>query len=771
MKAGEGMSRQVSGRRSGRDGNRTILKRTLLLMGIFGVLTFLILIGRLWYLQVIRHDALQERAIAQQTSEQPVTAQRGTIYDNQGNVLAISSTVYDVILSPKAVEEKQEASKQSGTEVQNLVSQGLAGILEDVDAKTILEKCGDKKSQYKKIATKVEGETEESLRKFISDNELAECIYLTPTTKRYYPYSDMAAQVIGFTNESGGAYGVESQFNEYLAGKAGLVVTATNGRGTDLLNFFQDYYDAESGDDVHLTRDSTIQSYCQKYLDQGVEEYDVRKGGCIIAMDCNSGAILGMASSPNYDLNNYSKIRDSTLKAKIKGKKMDKGEARLEMWRNKALNDTYEPGSTFKSVVLASALEEGVITTEDHFYCAGYVHMGGYRIRCSSRGGHGQQTLAEAVGHSCNPAFIQIGQKLGEEKFYSYLEAFGLTDKTGIDLPGEGDSVIWKEKDFGSTNLATASFGQRFTITPIQLITAVSAVVNGGYLYQPHVVSSVVDREGNTVYEADTAPVRQVVSEATSRTCAELLEGVVSSYTGQNAYQPGYRIGGKTGTSQTLVKDEYIASFVGFAPANDPQVIVQVGFNSPKVEAKGSNTSTTGYNISGGRMAAPIAGQLLADILDYQGFEKEYTANDLSGSNVSVPALIGSTEKNASKALNSKDLTYRKVGNGDKVTDQIPVSGTYIPSGSRVILYMGGEAPEETITMPDLSGMTPDVVKDTLNNLGLYMRASGASGNYTSNTVAYQQSVQAGDQVTRGEVIRVTFSNQSIEDNDSDALE
>ena len=763
--------------RAGERSNLQLLIRILILTALFGVLVFLTLIIILGYLQVFRHDYYQEKAISQQTSEQLVSAQRGTIYDSQGNVLAISSTVYDVIISPKAILEAQGDADRHYGSVKEQVAEGLAKILDGVDAKTVLKKCEDKNSQYKKIASKVDGEEEEALRKFISDNKLAECVYLTPNTKRYYPYSNMAAQVLGFTNESGGTYGVEAQFNKELAGNSGLMVTATNGRGTDLLNFFQDYYDAEDGDDVHLTLDTTIQSYCEKYLSESVAQYDVRKGGFIIAMDCKTGGILGMASAPTFDPNNYTKITDKTLRRKIKKakKKIQKKKvidnARLTMWRNKALSDAYEPGSTFKSVVLASALEEGAVTPKDQFICGGFVEMGGYRIRCSSRSGHGLQDLAEAVGHSCNPAFIQIGQKLGQEKFFSYLEAFGFTEPTGIDLPGEGQSVIWKEKEFGRTNLATASFGQRFAVTPIQLITAINAVVNGGYLYRPHVVSSIVDKEGNTVYAADTNPVRQVVSEATSKTCAEMLEGVVAKHTGKNAYQPGYRIGGKTGTSQTLIADEYIASFVGFAPANHPQVIVLAAFDSPKVAAKGSNKSTTGYTISGGKMAAPVVGQLLADILDYQGFEKEYTANDLTGSSVSMPLLIGTREKDAAKALKAKDLTFRKVGNGDKVTDQIPVSGTYIPGGSKVILYMGGEAPDDTITMPNLNGMTPDVVKDTLNNLGLYMNASGTSESYSSETFAYKQSVQDGEQVEQGTVITVYFSDDTLEDNDSNALE
>lgn len=785
MKAGEKMSNGEKRRKHGKDRNYKILKRILVLLVMFGVVVFLPIGWKLWDLQVIQHDTLEQEAIEQQTSELSINAQRGTIYDSQGNVLAISSTVYDVILSPKAIAEKQEeldealasakkagkSTKEYDVNVQELIAKNLANLLDGVTEEDVAKKCTDKKSQYKKIATKIDTETEAAVRKFISKHELARCVYLTPNTKRYYPYSNLAAQVIGFTNDNGGAYGVEAQYNTELAGTNGLVVTATNARGTDLMNFFQDYYDAKNGDSVKLTLDATIQSYCEKYLKEGIQSYDVRKGGFIIVMDCKTGGILGMASSPDYDLNDYSTIIDKTLLNKVKGGELKESEALNEMWRNKALNDTYEPGSTFKSVVLASALEAGTISTKDTFYCSGSVKMGKWTIKCSNRAGHGQQTLAEAVGHSCNPAFIKIGQSLGTEKFYSYLNAFGFTDSTGIDLPGEGNSVIWDEGNFNTVNLATASFGQRFTVTPVQLITAVNAVVNGGYLYTPHVVQSITNKEGNTVYEADNTPVRQVISEKTSATCAEILEGVVSKYGGSNAYQAGYRIGGKTGTSETLVKDEYITSFIGFAPANDPQVIALVGFQAPKVKNKGSDYTTTGYYISGGSLAAPIAGELIADVLDYLGFEKEYTANDLTGASVSVPSLTGYSSKQAQEALNNKDLTYRTVGGGDTVTAQIPAAGTTIPSGSKVILYLGETPPKDSITMPDLTGMTPDQAKAALNNLNLYMMATGTSGNYTSSTVAYKQSVKRGKKVARGTVVTVSFTNKTEADNDRGALQ
>ena len=778
---------------SGRQANRKIFRRTVFLLAVCGVLMFLPIFYQLWHWQVVRHDELEEMAVRQQTSELSVSAERGTIFDSAGNVLAISSSAYDVILSPKAIVEKQgelekakaeaqEAVKKAAAagdevkeevrrtaeepvpDVTELIAKGLPKILKGVEAKEIREKCKDTHSQYKKIATKLDATTEQAVRAFISEHKLARCVYLTPNSKRAYPYATLAAQIIGFTNDNGGAYGIEAELENQLAGKAGLVVTAHNAGGTDLMNFYQDYYDPEDGSSAWLTIDANIQKLCENALAEGVERYDARNGGFIIAMDCKNGAIRGMASSPTYDLNNYSKIIDKDLKKRVKSGKLSESDALNIMWRNKGLNDTYEPGSTFKSIVLASAMEEGLINEESKFYCEGAVQVANYTIRCSNHAGHGSQTLAEAVGHSCNPAFIAIGQELGAETFYSYMERFGLMEATNVDLPGESANVIWDKGNFGITQLATASFGQRFNVTPISLITAINAVVNGGYLYKPHVVDRIVNPDGQVTYRADETPVRQVISKETSKRCAEILEGVVTSFTGKNAYVPGYRIGGKTGTSQTLVEDEYIVSFMGFAPADDPQIIVLVAFEAPKVSEAGSDYSTTGYYISGGNMAAPIAGQLISEILDYQGFEREYTSDDLSTAQTTVPALVGLSEEEAGEELKNKDLSYRKVGDGESVTGQCPVQGASIPSNSEVILYMGAEVPKDKVKVPDLTGLTVDQVRQTLASVDLYLTASGSSSYYNSSTLAYDQSVKKGKKVERGSVITVYFTDHSVSD-------
>ena len=783
------MSQKREERQENRRANRTIFWRTVVLMALFGVFTFIPLLMELYEIQIVRHDELEQQAIDQQTKDLSITAARGTIYDRNGNILAISATVYNVVLSPKDVLDLQ-AAYQKKVEAGNtpdypaptneMIAMRLAEIL-DLDAEEILQRFEKSKSQYEVLKYKVEADVETAVREFISECHLDNGVYLSPTTKRYYPYSSLASHVIGFVNDNGGAYGLESQYEQLLAGTAGRVVTAKNARGSDLLQFFEDYQDAQDGSNLVLTLDASIQHLCENYLEQGIAEFDVQNGGFCIAMDPNTGAILGMASSPDYDLNNYSAVSDPVLQATLEGLEGEEyntalAAARNKQWRSKILNDTYEPGSTFKSIVLAAALEEGVIDENSTFYCSGSVRVPGYpkAIRCSDRSGHGAQTLAEAVGHSCNPAFIAIGQALGEEKFYQYLEDFGFLEKTGVDITGEGTGTVWPESDFHNVQLATASFGQRFTATPLQLISGVAAAINGGYLYTPHVVQSITDSEGNVLQTADETAKRQVISQSTSQKVREMLEFVVdakNNMTGKNAYVAGYRIGGKTGTSQTLVDDQYIVSFLGFAPADDPKVIVLLALDSPKVASPGSNYCTTGAYISGGRMVAPLVGPLLAEILDYMGVEKQYTAEELNGADVTVPGLTGKTLEAAQAELTRRNLTCRVVGEGAAVTDQMPAAGAVIPGGSQVVLYMGEEKPTEQVEVPDLNGMTPELAKQTLADLGLYMKASGAVAYYTASTRADSQSQDPGSAVAAGTVIEVHFCDVSDSGSETDVLD
>ncbi|MCI5928880.1 MAG: PASTA domain-containing protein [Pseudoflavonifractor capillosus] len=772
-----------------RRGNRTILGRTIFLMGLFGVVIFIPLLVRLYDLQITNHEYYQELAISQQTRDVAVTANRGTIYDSKGTPLALSSTAYDIIVSPRDLDTVQENYKKKLEAYQNgesktapgpeptdeAVASGLAEIL-GMDKDTILLRL-QKDTSYVRLAAKVEQDVNEQVMAFKLEYSLSNALYSTPTSKRYYPHSSLAAQVIGFVNsENEGAYGMEAYYDSELSGETGRVVTAKNGNGTEMLSRYENYYDATDGNNLNLTIDATIQYYCERALEKGIEMYDVQNGGFAIAMDPNTGTILAWANSPTYDLNNPSTVTDPDTLAELETLKATYGEdsdeykealgnAQLLQWRNKAINDTYEPGSTFKSVVLAAALEEGVVSESDTFECTGSVNIAGSTIRCSDRKGHGTQTLAKAVANSCNPAFIAIGQRLGAERFYDYLEDFGFLETTGIDMQGEANSTVWSREWFtgpyGEASLATASFGQRFNVTPIQLITAASAVINGGHLMQPYVLESITDADGNVIQSTEPTERRQVVSEATSEKCRTILEGVVNGGTGKNAYQAGYRIGGKTGSSETLEDDHTIVSFLGFAPADDPQVVILIAFDNPKPVSPGSNYTAGGYYISGGVMGATRAGELLANILDYMGVEKQYTAEELSGADVLAPSVTGLSLADAQAKAEAVGLTVRTVGDGETVTDQIPIQGASIPGGSEMVLYMGEAKPTDQVEVPDLSGKSPETVRQTLSNLGLYMKATGVSDYYTSSTIAAGQSIAAGTMVDRGTVVEVQFMDNT----------
>ena len=516
---------------------------------------------------------------------------------------------------------------------------------------------------------------------------------------------------------------------------------------------------------------------------------------CIVA-DPNTMEILAMASSPEFDPNNYSAIMDSLLQGEassnvqgiyeqLKAENDQKpaeeqltdtelqqqaqaqanAAVRETQWRNKGLSEPYEPGSTFKALVLAAALEEGVVDENDTFNCTGAYYLPGVTnpIHCSKRTGHGVQTLAEAVQNSCNPAFIEIGQRLGVEKFYDYFEAFGMTEKTGIDLPGENIGLDWGRDAMTYVDLAVASFGQRFTVTPLQMIAGFSAVINGGNLYQPYVVQSISDASGAVIQSNEPTLVRQVVSQETSSRARTILESVVSEGTGGNAYQAGYRIGGKTGSSETTEKDHTIVSFMGFAPADDPEIIVLLAYDNPKPSAPGSDYTDDLVYISGGNMAAPMAGEVIAQILDYLDVEKQYTAEESAAVDVTTPRVTGYTVADAESRLKNKGLSYRTIGEGDVVTSQVPAANSAVPGGSTVILYLGGAVPEETGTVPNVVGQSYEAAKNTLEAAGFFMRASGTSTFYTNSSRAQSQSVAYGEAAAIGTIIDVQFSTM-VED-------
>lgn len=788
-----------------RQSKRLVFRRSLFLMLVCGVGLFIPLVIQLWTISIRDHDFYQQRATDQQLMDVSVSAHRGDILDANGDVLAMSATVYNLILAPKDLmnsvdqsdytdeegNEDEEAWRAAVQELRDEIIDGLMAIRPDLDRADLERRMAKENSQYEVLLTELEEEEAQAIRTFIEENKTGYYLYLTPSTKRYYPFGALASQVLGFVNSEGGAYGLEAKYEEILKGIPGRVVTGRTAENDELYNSYSNYVDAVNGYNLTLTIDSTIQSYAEQILAKGIAAYDVQNGGVCIVANPKTMEILAMASSPEFDPNNYSAIMDSLLQgeassnvqgiyeqlkaendqksaeeqltdAELQQKAQSQANAavRETQWRNKGLSEPYEPGSTFKALVLAAALEEGVVSESDTFYCSGSCRLPGVAnpIHCSKRDGHGMQTLAEAVQNSCNPAFIEIGQRLGVEKFYDYFEAFGMTEKTGIDLPGENIGLDWGREAMTYVDLAVASFGQRFTVTPLQMITAFSSVINGGNLYQPYVVQSVSDASGAVIQNTEPTLIRQVVSEETSRRCRAILETVVSEGTGHNAYQAGYRIGGKTGSSETTEKDHTIVSFMGFAPADDPEVIVLLAYDNPKPSSPGSDWSTTGVYISGGNMAAPMAGEVIAQILDYLDVEKQYTAEESAAVDVTTPQVTGYTVADAETRLSNKGLSYRTIGEGDVVTSQVPAANSAVPGGSTVILYLGGATPEETGTVPNVVGQSYEAAKNALEAAGFFMRATGTSTFYTNSSRAQSQSVAGGETAAIGTVIDVQFS-------------
>ncbi|MDD4716265.1 MAG: penicillin-binding transpeptidase domain-containing protein, partial [Oscillospiraceae bacterium] len=683
--------------------NRTILRRTLFLMVLFGVVSFAALLIKLYTIQVSQHERYEELALQQQTRSVTVSASRGMVYDAKGNILAISATVQNVIISPKDI-------KENNLNI-DLIASGLSQIL-GVDKSFIEEKAKNTASQYCIIKRKIEQDTEQKVRTFISDNKLSKGIYLEPDTRRYYPYGSLASHIIGFVGtDNNGLNGIEALYENQLKGQNGRVVTAKTGSGTEMLYKFQDYYDAVNGENVTLTIDTNIQYYLDKRLEEAIKKYDVQNGAFGIVMNPKTGAILAMSSMPDYDLNNPTTIYEQDKANELKGLSGDAYQEKLaalqlQQWRNRSISDTYEPGSVFKALTLSMALEEGVVKESDTFYCGGSAMVPGWNqpIHCSKKSGHGSQTLRKAVENSCNVAFINIGMRVGNQKFYQYLKSFGILDKTKVDLMGESNSIVWDYDNFckNVVSLAVGSFGQTLKVTPIQLITACAACCNGGHLMQPYVVQKVAQENGNVVETHAPVEVRQVISEKTSAQVRDILESVVKEGTGKNAYVAGWRIGGKTGTSEK--RDEntgnLITSFMGFAPANDPQVIVLIGLDTP--------SARSGYNVSGGTMAAPTAGSLLNDIMTYMKVEPQYTEEEKAAIDTTVPNFVGLSLDEAKKVVQKKGFGCRTVGEGLTVTDQIPAYGSSIPSGVDVVLYMGGKKPSESVTVPSVTGMTAE---------------------------------------------------------------
>ena len=733
---------------SARRANRVIQSRTLLLLGVFGVLTFVLLFTKLYHWQITEHDELQSVAVRQQTLRTTVDASRGTIYDRNGTILAMSASAETIFLSPKEIMENEQD--------QDLIANGLAEIL-DMDAEDILKMMEKTNSQYEELKKKADDELADKVREFINENDL-KGIFLRPTSKRSYPKGTLASQVIGFANENGGAMGLEAAYNDELTGENGMVVTARDRDGRSVLYQYDQYFDAENGCDLHTTLDTTI----QYYLEKGVQELEARfgtgKGAEGIVMDVNTGAVLAMASLPTYDLNSPGTVYNDFLTSGMTEEQVLENMRDLlnKQWRSKAINDTYEPGSTFKTLTLAMALEENVVDLNTGFYCSGSVKIEGETINCSKRApGHGQQNLTQAFANSCNPAFINIGLRIGNDKFYQYMLDFGLTEKTGIDTTGEASGFVNSEIKYSTLALACYAFGQNFNVTPIALLAAQCACVNGGYLYTPYLVEEITDQDGNVVSKHDSTPIRQVVSEETSALVRDIMEYEVTSGTGKNGQVAGYRIGGKTGTADK-VGGNVIVSFVCFAPADDPQVMMLLTLDEPN--------KWTGTYVSGGNMVAPIASSVMSEILPYLGIEPSYTAEELVGADKTVPNVIGLGKDAAVERLAASGFTCRTVGDGDTVTDQTPVGGAIVPNSAEIILYLGAEKSTDKCIVPNVVGDSAATANQKIVNAGLIMGVSGATNASSSTVRAISQSIAAGTEVEAGTVVRVQFSDSSVRD-------
>ena len=734
-----------------RRANRIIQNRTMILMAVLGVLVFLILVIKLFSLQILRHDELEAKALDQQTRSTEVAATRGTIYDRNGNIMAISATAETVFLSPLEMDRALSDKDNPVAWTKDSVAQKLSEILE-INKEGILKKMERTDSQYEVLKLRVEEDVADQIRTFINDEGVVG-VYMVTDAKRYYPYATLASQIIGFVGtDNYGLYGLEARYNDVLDGETGLVVSTKDPTGSDMLYGYEQYYKAQNGSDIVLTLDATVQYYVEKALSEMVTSTEAQ-GATGIVMDVETGAVLAMASSPTYDLNDPSAVYESRLASLVKDGQLDLADAQLRQWRNRAINDTYEPGSTFKVLTLAAALEEGVIDENTTFDCTGSIHVLDAIIHCSNRAGHGHQTLEQTAGNSCNPAFITYGLRLGTEKFYRYMKDFGLVNGSGIDLEGEAMGIFAPQETASELDLACYAFGQNFNTTPVALISAQAACINGGYLHTPYVVERVVDSEGNVLSSHDSTPVRQVVSEETSALVRRCLEYVVSSGTGRNGQVHGYRIGGKTGTADKGNTGEVVLSFMCFAPADDPKYIMLLTLDSPTGEGRG-----------GGGTVAPYASRIMGEILPYLGVEPSYSAEELLGSDTTVNYVIGMTVADAEEKLKSKGFSVKVVGDGDTVTDQTPEGGTVIPGKSRVILYAGSEKPDTLCTVPSLVGLSPSEANMAVSSAGLLLRFTGTTDSGSGSVRVINQSEAAGAQVEAGTVISVQLSDSGVTD-------
>ncbi len=746
-------SKNNSKKRAEKGPAQRLRQRTAILILLILVLGFGAAVLRLTYLTTIQSSELQESAVDLQLADTTVSAKRGTIYDANGNVLAESASVWQVVMSP--VNFKNDKQRQAA-------AKGLSEIF-DLEYNDVLDDT-KQQSHYVVVKRRIESDEREKVLQLIDtlkkDYSCSGVIQLLDDYKRYYPKNSLASSVIGFTgSDDQGLEGIEYEYDSYLSGTPGRIITAQNARGTDMPFRYEQNVESEDGNNVYLTIDETIQSICEKYMQKGVEDNNVLNKGVCIAMDVNTGAILAMVTTDGYDLNNPYELSakdKKKIKSTPKKKQAEAESAALSnMWRNKAVADTYMPGSVFKMCVASAALEENLVNEKTSFTCTGSILVEGETIHCSNIAGHGTQNFVEAISNSCNPAFIQIGQMLGAGKFRQYYQGFGFSDKTGIDLPGEAEDSFWKEGKMGGVDLAVASFGQNFTITPIQMITACAAVSNGGYVVQPHVVSKITDSKGNVIKTVDKKIKRQVISDDTSKKMNEYLEYNTERQGAAAGYISGYKVAGKTGTTEkrgvtkveSSFSEDYISSFCGYAPADDPQIAMLVFFDTPDGDA-----------YYGSQVSSPVFINIMSEVLPYLDVKTSYTDEELGYVDASVGDYTGVSVDEAKTAVEADGFTATVKGNGSTVISQIPTVSSGLQKGGSIVLYTDSDSQSETVSVPSLIGLSPDEVNDVASAYGLNVSFSGAT---TSSGTSSSQNIEAGTSVSPGTVITVSFADSS----------
>lgn len=748
--------------------------RTFVVLSVIMIL-FLAVIARIGYLQIVQGESLQKSAINQQVRELEISAKRGSIYDTNGEVLAQSATVWNIILAPIYIKDDIE---------REYIVENLAKIL-DLDKDDLMENS-KKKSYYVTIKRGVNKDVKDEVLTFVngikdaikdsypknskgdstySNTNIGSLIVTEEAYERYYPYQDFASVVLGFTgSDDQGLYGLEYQYDDVLSGVNGKILTTTDTHGVQTPFSYEQKVEAIDGYSLVLSIDETLQHICEKYLEQGIIDNKVANRAVAIMMDVNTGAVLAMAVKGDYDPNNPYKIMDEELAAKIEEIKNDdeRAEARYAaqsaQWRNKAISDVYIPGSVYKVVTTSACLEEGLVTKDTTFTCSGsYVPFpGSASIGCHNRNGHGTQNLKQALSNSCNPAYMQMGNLLGVDNFFKYYKAFGFSSKTGIDLPGEAKDIFFTTLGYyggmSLSDLAVGSFGQNFSITPIQMITAMSAIANGGKILQPYVVRQILDSDGNVVKTTETVVKRQAVSENTTSQLAEMMQYNATYGTAKNGYVAGYRVAGKTGTSEAKrdangdgIKD-YIASYCGFAPADDPKIALLVYFDTP-----------LSANYYGSAVAAPAFAGIISEALPYLGVEAKYTEEELALLDTVANNYIGMSVAQAKNKISEDGFAVIVKGEGANVIDQVPANGEKIPKGGTIVLYTDEVSTDDTVVVPNLTNMTLSNVNRVAALYNLNISISGMPSSSSGELLSYSQSIEEGTSVKEGTVILISF--------------